>query len=210
MRAPWEPRTFFNSVCFDPATMTMMATVASVGGSVLSGLGQIQAGRAANTSAKFQAAQLEQKAGQDRATAQRAAIEERRKANIGISNAQAASAASGSGATDPTVLNITGGLAQQGEYNALSALFQGEEAARGAELQATSSRMQGKQAQKAGMTSGISTIIGGTGSALMSKYGPTSTASAGTIGTAGVGGTRAPWQQPGMKVPGYSGGGYYG
>lgn len=201
-------RSFFEQVNHDPATMTVIATVASVGGSVLSGLGQIQAGKAANVSAKFQAAQLEQRAGQERASSQRVALEERRRASIASSNAQAAAAASGGGATDPTVLNIQGGIAGQGEYNALSALFEGEEKGRGLELQATSTRMEGKQAKKAGYVSGISTIIGGTGNALMAKYSP-STASGGTVGTAGVGGTRAPWQQPGMYNPSYNGGGYY-
>jgi hypothetical protein len=180
--------------CFDPIT----ATVLSIGGSVLSGLGQMQAGKAANANAKFQAAQMEQQAGQERASSQRQAIAERRQANIMQSNAQASAAASGGGATDPTVLNITGNLAKEGEYNALSALFAGEERARGQELQATSTRMQGKQAKKQGMISGISTIIGGSASAY-SKYSPAP--ATGTVGTAGVGGTRAPWQQPGAFNP---------
>lgn len=193
-RAPWEIRTFWNTVNFDPITLALNAglmsvgaataanaaigtlgtigTIASVGGSVLSGIGQIQQGKAANANAKFQSAQLQQQAGQDRASAQRVAIEERRRGAIAQSNAQAASAASGGGATDPTVLNITGGLAKQGEYNALSALFSGEEKARGQELQGASLRSQGKQAKKSGYQSGISTIISGTGNALVAKYAP--------------------------------------
>jgi hypothetical protein len=175
--------------------------VLSIGGSVLSGLGQMQAGKAANVNAKFQAAQMEQQAGQERATSQRVAIEERRRAAIAGSNAQAAAASSGGGATDPTVLNIQGGLAGQGEYNALTALFEGEEKARGLNLQAASTRMQGKQAKKAGMISGFSTIIGGAGNALMAKYAPT---------TAPTGGN-TPWANPGSGYakPSWAGGGYY-
>lgn len=190
-------------VCFDPVT----ATVIAIGGSVLSGLGQIQAGKAANNSAKFQAAQLEQQAGQEKATSQRVAIEERRRSDIAISDATAAAAASGGGATDPTVLNIQGGLAEQGEYNALSALFQGDDRAAGLKLQAASARSQGKQAKRAGLIGGASTILSGIGGSLSSKYAPTGST---TVGTAGIGGTRAPWQQPGASVPGYAGGGYYG
>lgn len=152
--------------------LATLATIASVGGSVLSGLGQIQAGKAANVNAKFQAGQLEQQAGQERASAQRVAIEQRRRATIANSNATAAAAASGGGATDPTILDITEDIAGQGEYNALSALFEGEEKARGLKLQAASTRMQGKQAQRAGYISGASTIIGGTGNALIARYAP--------------------------------------
>ena len=210
-RAPWEVKTFWNSVCFDPVTLTTVAAVASVGGSIVSGIGQMRAGQAANNSAKFQAAQMQQQAGQDRASSQRVAIEERRRAGIAMSNAQAGSAASGGGATDPTVMNLTGAIAGQGEYNALSALFEGEERARGRELAAASARMEGKQAKKAGMIGGISTIASGAGNALMMKYAPSGGVSGktGTVGTAGVGGTRAPWQQPGMFVPSYAGGGSY-
>lgn len=196
-------RSFFEQVNHDPVTMTTIATVASVGGSVLSGIGQIQAGKAANVSADFQAKQMEQRAGQERASSQRVAIEERRRAAIAGSNAQAAAAASGGGATDPTVLNIQGGIAGQGEYNALSALFEGEEKGRGLELQATSARMEGKQAKRAGMVSGISTIIGGAGNALMAKYSPTSAASASD------GYDNTPWMRPGNVKPSWAGGGYY-
>jgi hypothetical protein len=205
-KAPWDIGTTGNFAgdllrmggCFDPATLTVAATVATVGSSVLSGLGQMQAGKAANANAQFQAKQMEQQAGQERAASQRDAIAERRRADIMQSNAQAAAAASGGGATDPTVLNITGNLAKEGEYNALSALFSGEERARGMELQASSTRMMGKQAKKQGMVGGISTIIGGAASAA-SKYSPAP--ASGTVGTAGLGGTRAPWQQPGSINP---------
>lgn len=222
-RAPWDigsTGSFAGDLlragaCFDPLTLTAaiaaaapslstIGTVAAIGGSVLSGLGQIQAGKAANVNAKFQAAQLEQQAGQERASSQRVAIEERRRAAIASSNAQAAAASSGGGATDPTVLNITGGIAEQGEYNALSALFEGEERARGLNLQATSRRMEGKQARKAGYISGASTIIGGAGNALMAKYGPTSAAPT----SDGYGNT--PWMRPGNVRPAWAGGGYYG
>lgn len=164
-----------------PALSTI-ATAVSIGGSILSGIGQMNAGKAAQKSANFQAQQLEQQAGQERAASQRVAIEERRRANIAMSNAQASAAASGGGATDETVLNITGGLAAQGEYNALSALFEGEEKARGLQLQATSTRMEGKQAKRAGMIGGVSTIIGGAGNALMAKYAPASSSSTSGVG----------------------------
>lgn len=186
-----------------PALSTM-ATVASIGGSILSGLGQMQAGKAAQQSANSQAQQLEQRAGQERAASQRVAIEERRKGKIAISNAQAAAASSGGGATDPTVLNIEGAIAKQGEYNALSALFDGEERARGQELQAVASRYEGKQARRAGMAGGVSTIISGAGNALMAKYAPTAAASTSD------GLDKTPWMRAGNVRPAWAGGGTYG
>lgn len=196
--------SLFNSVCHDPVILTTVAAVASIGGSVLSGIGQVQAGKAANVNAKFQAAQAEQQAGQEQATAQRVAIEERRKAAIVVSNVRAASAASGGGATDPTVLNIEGGIAQQGEYNAMSALFEGEERSKALKLQAASTRMEGKQAKKAGMIGGVSTIISGastiisgTSNALMAKYAPSSAFVPTKVTSQGA----LPWQAAGNVNP---------
>lgn len=203
-RAPWEYGRFdlWSNVLHEPITATV-ATALAITGSVLSGLGQMQAGKAADKNAKFQAAQLEQQAGQERASSQRVAIEERRRAAIAASNARAAAAASGGKATDPTVLNIQGALAGQGEYNALTALFEGEERARGLNLQAAGKKFEGKQAKKAGMIGGMSTIIGGTGSALMAKYAPTSSSGSGQSST--------PWATPGSVYakPSWAGGGYY-
>lgn len=150
--------------------LATIATIASVGGSIVSGLGQMQAGKAAKVNADFQARQMQQQAGQERAASQRVAIEKRREATIAQSRAQAVAAASGGSATDKTVLDITSGIAAQGEYNALSALFEGEEAARGYNLGATSATMQGKQAKKSGMIGGMATIAGGVGTTLASKY----------------------------------------
>jgi hypothetical protein len=185
------------------STLSILGTIASVGGSLISGLGQMKAGKAAQQSANFQAQQLEQAAGQDRAAAQRVAINERRRTNIAQSNATAAAAASGGGATDPTVLNITGGLASQGEYNALSALFEGEESARGKQLQATTARAEGKMAAKAGRTSGITTIASGFGSALFNKYAPASTTGYDSRTYSGYEYSKSglPWQAAGNKKP---------
>lgn len=182
------------------AELALISTIASIGGTIMQGMGQMQAGKAANVNAQFQAKQLEQKAGQDRASSQRVAIEKRREASVASSNAIARAGASGGGVDDPTVLNILGGLHQQGEYNALSALFSGEEAGRSAELQAAGARMEGKQAKKAGMIGGISTIATGAGKSLMDIYGaPSAPASSSSL----------PWQAPGNVRPDFMGGGYY-
>jgi len=163
--------------------LPVAAAALAIGGSIVSGVGQIQAGRAANVNAKFQAAQAQQQAGQERAAAQRVAIEERRKADLALSRGQAVLASSGGGTLDPTAMRLMGGIAQQGEYNALSALFQGEETARGLELSAAAKRMEGKQAKRAGMIGGISTIASGIGQAgLYQKYGTSTKSGTSTTG----------------------------
>lgn len=86
--------------------------------------------------AEYRAKQFKQQAGQERATAQRAAIEERRKGALARSRATAIAAASGGGVQGTDVENILSNLSAEGEYNAQSALYEGEEQARGLESQA--------------------------------------------------------------------------
>lgn len=150
-----------------------MAQMLMIAGTVVSTLGQIQAGNAARKSANFQAAQMNQQAGQERATGQRAAIEQRRTARLASSRATALAAASGGGATDPTILNILGDIHTEGEYNALSALFGGEERARGLEMGAAAKVVEGKSAKQASIISAGSTLSTGIGESLMMKYGGT-------------------------------------
>lgn len=156
---------------FDPLTAL------TIGSTLFSAAGTIASGNAARGAANYQARQMEQQAGQERASSQRVAIEQRHKATIANSRVQALSAASGAGALDPTVVNIQSDIAGQGEYNALSALFNGEERARGMETQASAKRFEGQQAKTASvmgagtaLMSGASTIMGG-GSSLLDKYG---------------------------------------
>lgn len=152
--------SLWNSAVFEPVSAALVAI-----GSVVQAGGTIAAGNAARREGNFRARQLEQAAGQERATSQRAAIEETRKADLAISRAQALGAASGAGAADVGMTNIIKGIAGQGEYNALTALFEGEERARGLKLQADTARLQGKQARKAAVVSAIGNTISTMGQA---------------------------------------------
>jgi hypothetical protein len=154
------------------STALLIAAGTAAAGAAVSAAGAAQQGRAANKLAGFQARQLTQQAGQDRATAQRQAIGQRHEATLAGSRARALTAAGGGSMLDPSSVNIMGDIEGQGEYNALSALFNGEERARGQELQATSTLFSGKQAQMAGNISAGSEVLKGAGS-LMSKYSPT-------------------------------------
>ena len=75
---------------------------------------------------KYDAAVLEIQANQEAASGQRAAIEERRHKRLTQSSALAKAAADGGSAGDPTVLAIAGQIEQAGEWNAMTALYEGE------------------------------------------------------------------------------------
>jgi hypothetical protein len=150
-------------------------TILTIGGSVLSGIGTIMGGRAEDAAAKSQAAQMQQQAGQERATAQREAIERRRQANLAISRARAVGGASGAAVSD--IAGIEGDIAAEGDYNARTALFEGEDRAVGLEYGARVTRAKGKAAKKSAMIGGIAQVASGVGSAyyqnsMLEKYSP--------------------------------------
>ncbi len=145
------------AVCFDAKTITIIKTVASVAAGAIKARNTLAAGRAEQQAARarqqaldHQAEQARQQAGQDRATSQRAAIEQRRRAKLLESKALARAAASGAGAGDPTVENILGDIGAEGEFRALAELFVGEERALGLETQADLRNFEGRQERRAG------------------------------------------------------------
>ena len=120
---------------------------------------QRKAGKAQGKLSQFEAQQLEQKAGQQRAVSQRKADTERRRARYAESRALALAAASGGGASDPSVVNIMAGIAGEGEMAANVALYEGEERARGSEMSATAKRFSGAQAKKASYVKAGTTLM---------------------------------------------------
>jgi len=143
----------------------------SAAGTIISTIGSIQEGRAADANARFQAAQMEQQAGQERASAQREAIAKRREAKLAASRVMALA---GGGAGDAGIINILGDIEAQGEYNAQSALYSGEERALGYEVGATSRRMEGKAAKTGSLMKAGNTLLSGfSGNSLLNKYSPT-------------------------------------
>ena len=156
----------------------------AVGGTVMSAAGQIQQGAATEARSKrqadiaeFEARQLDRLAGREKAASQRTAKEERRQSELRESRALAVAAASGAGASDPTVVKILSDLAGEGSYRAALALYEGEERARLTRLQATGKRFEagelriaGKEAKRAGKLGALSTLFQG-GAGLYGKYG---------------------------------------
>lgn len=145
------------------ATLPAWVPIAfSAASTIIGTVGQISAGNAqadaAQAAANAQAAsyryqaklsqreaqQMEQKAGQERAVSQRAAMEERRAGRLLRSRSGAIAAASGAGALDPTVVNLLGDISAEEETQALTALYTGEERARGLEYGAKLTRAGGQ------------------------------------------------------------------
>lgn len=193
-----------------------MAQAAAIGAMVVSTVGTIVSANDAASAARaegkqaqkvgdWQAAQLRQQAGQERAASQRQAEEERRAGRLAVSTARARAAASGGGAQDPTVLKIYGDLAAEGETNALTALWEGEEAAKGLEMQAAGAQYEGAAAneaskftsrayRRAGYISAAGNLLSG-GADFYSKYAPIDS---------------APLSSNTKTNPAYTGGGKFG
>src|ERR1700749_4508237 len=101
-----------------------MAALGAVA-SVISAIGGIASGVAANNEAKFEAQQQEAQGKEAFASSQRDADQKRKEAEIVNSRAQALAAASGGGADDPTIVQLMTQTTGQGEYNAQADLFKG-------------------------------------------------------------------------------------
>ena len=134
-----------------------MATLITTAASAISSIGAIQAGRSQQAASNYQAAQLEAAAKTERAVAQREAMEERRQKDLMISRARAVGAASGGGQD----ISLLGEIEEDAELRALTAIWQGEEAAKGRKAQAAASRFEGQQLKRAGFTKGVSTLLAG-------------------------------------------------
>ncbi len=137
-----------------------LSTILSAGGAAISGIGAIQSGNAQNAAAQYQAAQLEAAGKAETAASQRKAEEDRRQTRMMQSRARAVGAASGGGID----LELAGDIEADGEYRALTALWEGAEAAKGRNAQAAASRFEGKAAKKAGYLKGASKAFSGAAS----------------------------------------------
>lgn len=134
-----------------------LPTILSGAGTAVSALGAVQAGKAQNAASKYQAAQLEAAGKAENAAAQRKAEEERRQARLMQSRARAVGAASGGGVD----IDLFGDIEEEGEFRALSALWEGKEAAKGRRAQAAASRFEGQSARTAGFVRGGSKLLHG-------------------------------------------------
>lgn len=154
-----------------------------IGGAVLSAYGSYKSAQAARADAharkvasQFEAEQFRVEAGQVVAAAQRTALEEGRKSKLLESRALALAAASGGGASDPTVTKLISSLAAEGAYRSEVAMYQGEERARKLRMGVAAKEFEGEQALQAGEAKAdayqihaLSSLIGG--ASMFGRYG---------------------------------------
>jgi len=133
-----------------PAAASVVGTVLSAKGNVDAGNAAARRGKAEQKLAEYQAAQLEQNAGQEIASGQRDAEAQLLQSRLLQSRALAVAAASGGGALDPNVLKIIGGIAGEGQQAADTTRYNAKESARGMRDQASATRYSGYQAAEAG------------------------------------------------------------
>lgn len=149
-----------------------IAAVAMVAGTAMSYQGNKTAAKAAETSANYTASQQAVQAGQDVAASQKLAEQDRQTTRLAESTANAIGSAGGGAADVSNVKNI-GRIAARGEYNALTDLYNGQEAARGANTAAAVTKYEGQQQKTAYDTGAVTALLKGVsgGSSLFSKYG---------------------------------------
>lgn len=166
-----------------------------IGSTVLSAGSQIARGRAGEQIAArrkaqldFQAQQLDTEAGQSQAVGQVQAQDIARQTAIVKSAALARAAASGAGASDPTVLTLMARTSSEGAYRQALALYEGEAQGRIDRMRAASARFEGNTnvadaafAKQQSNIGAASTVLAGGAKALtmFDKYwsGPADTSS---------------------------------
>lgn len=139
--------------------------LAQSAGAGLQAIGTLAAGGNARAAYEFQAKQLEQQERQALAAASHNVANQSRETDLLLSSARAAAAKSGGG----PAYDVLGDLAEEGEYRSLMALYEGQEAARGAGLQADAARFSGRQAMRDARFGTLATI-GSMAPTLYEKY----------------------------------------
>jgi ABC-type phosphate transport system ATPase subunit len=131
------------------------------GATLLSAGGQVSAANAQAGQLKREAVQYEAQASLDRASSQRKAMEEVRQGKLAESRVRALVAASGAGASDPSVINALANMASEAEYAKDVAIYEGEVSARGNERTAEARRAEAKTAKRAGIFNAAGTVLNG-------------------------------------------------
>jgi hypothetical protein len=147
-------------------------------GTILQAGGQFAEGAAMRNVAAREAEMYRQVGSNQMAASQREASDIRRKTQLAESRVRAVAAGSGGSSTDAGVQDILGEIGEQGEYNAMAALYEGKEAQRQYRQRAALTKKAGQFAFRSGLVSGASTIMQGA-SSLHERFGAKSKTTAG-------------------------------
>jgi hypothetical protein len=161
---------------FLPAILTAAGAGMKAFGMFSQGQAGVTAANRRKTAGEFEAQQLEMNAGQSQAASQRVAFQRGQEADLMLSTLRARAAASGGGASDPTVLNLQASLMQQKAYNLAAALYEGNDKARTMRMSAAGKRYEGdlgvseaKAARSSYNFAALSSLASG-GASLYEKY----------------------------------------
>jgi hypothetical protein len=141
--------------------MAGIAAIMGPLGGVLSGVGTIFSGIQANAAAKFEAKQMKAKGDAEFAKSQREGIQHRKEKDLVLSRQRAVAAASGGGASDPSITEIMSKTEQQGEYNAMVDMYNGATARNDLYRSAAVRKKEGKSALFGSFLKAGSTIFSG-------------------------------------------------
>lgn len=147
-----------------------MAAIIPIAALALTAVSSVAASNNASDAARQNAAQDLQNAGEVRASGQRAAAVELKKAQYIESRAQALAGASGAGAQDPNVVNTIGDIAGEGEYRALTSMYDANSRANAYINDANAGIARGNDESTGALLKGI-TSIAGQGASMYDKYG---------------------------------------
>lgn len=129
----------------------MLGPALQIGSTILSAGGQVERGNAGvavanrrKAALEFQAQQLETEAGQSKAVSQVQAADVARQNALVQSSILARAAASGAGASDPSVLSVMARTGAESAYRQAVALYEGEAQARMDLTRASAARFEGQ------------------------------------------------------------------
>lgn len=153
----------------DPRVLNQWGTYSDAGGSIAGALSHLDYARDAARALHFQAEQMRQNAGQAQAAAQREAYSVEREAEYTASRALAVAAASGGGASDPTVVGLMARNAAEMAYRKQIALYEGDEQARMQKMGAEAKDYEAASARRAGNVAAMGKVYGA-GTSLLRGY----------------------------------------
>ena len=148
------------------AATSSVGGAAAAGGTILSTVGAIQAGKSQQAMANYQAKLADKRAKEEKALSIKTSRETRRRGRIAASRARAVGAASGGGVD----WDLMEDLDEETEIRAMNAIWEGQSRYDDLQAQAGEARARGKAAKKAGYLKAAGTLLGGADN-LMYKYG---------------------------------------
>jgi hypothetical protein len=153
----------------DPQTLQYWGSALNTGGQMFGAFSTLLYGMQAKRADDFAASQARVNAGQAQAASQRQAYEVNKQTQLAESRALAVAAASGGGASDPTVVSIIAGLHAEGAYQRSIALYGGDEQARALNAKADALEYEGDSAQWNSILSGGGQLAKATASGFSSQ-----------------------------------------